>query len=66
LQMTASRDPNIYSRVELFKGKLVYDAGTYRNVWIIVLLILLGPLALGIARYYIETTRWANSEFAKS
>lgn len=66
LQMTASRDPNIYSRAELFKGKLVYDAGTYRNVWIIVLLILLGPLALGIARYYIETTRWANSEFAKS
>ena len=66
LQMTASRDSNMYNRAGLFTGKLVYDATTYRNIWIIVILILLGPLAMGIMRYYSENARWGNSEFANS
>lgn len=66
LQMTASRDSNMYTRAGIFTTKLVYDATTYRNIWIVVILILLGPLVMGIMRYYTENARWGNSEFANS
>lgn len=66
LQMTASRDSNMYTRAGLFTGKLVYDASTYRNIWIVVILLLIWPAIMGIIRYYTEKVRWGNSEFANS
>jgi hypothetical protein len=66
LQMTASRDSNMYTRAGLFTGKLVYDVSTYRNIWIVVILILLWPVTMGIMRYYSENARWGNSAFANS
>ena len=66
LQMTASRDSNIYTRAGMFTGKLVYDVTTYRNIWIVVLLLFLWPAIVGTIRYYSETARWGNSEFANS
>jgi hypothetical protein len=56
----------MYTRAGIFTTKLVYDATTYRNIWIVVILILLGPLVMGIMRYYTENARWGNSEFANS
>lgn len=66
LQMTASRDSNMYTQARIFTAKLVYDVSTFRNIWVVVILILLGPLVMGIVRYYTETVRWGNSEFANS
>lgn len=66
LQMTASRDSNIYTRAGMFTGKLVYDVTTYRNIWIVVILLFLWPAIIGTIRYYSETARWGNSEFANS
>lgn len=66
LQMTASRDSNMYTRPGLFTGKLVYDVSTYRNIWIVVILLLTWPAIMGIIRYYTEKARWGNSEFANS
>ncbi|MBO9617172.1 MAG: DUF4178 domain-containing protein [Dyadobacter sp.] len=66
LQMTASRDSNQYTRAGLFTGKLVYDVTTYRNIWIVVILLFLWPAIMGTIRYYSESARWANSEFANS
>ncbi|SEJ84912.1 protein of unknown function [Dyadobacter sp. SG02] len=66
LQMTATRDSNMYGQARVFTAKLFYDPVTYRNMWIVILLILVWPLVMGIARYYTEGTRWGNSEFANS
>ncbi|WP_176885100.1 DUF4178 domain-containing protein [Dyadobacter soli] len=66
LQLTAARDSNGYSRTSNFSAKLFYDPVTYRNMWIVIILLLIGPLVMGIMRYYSETSRWGNSAFANS
>ncbi|MCF0069414.1 DUF4178 domain-containing protein [Dyadobacter sp. CY261] len=64
LKLTAARDSNMYSQVSVVSAKLIHDAISYRNMWIVMLLALVWPLTLGLSRYYSENTRWGNSPFS--
>lgn len=63
LQLTGIRDYGS-GMAKYFSVRATYDTPMYRNVLIVLLLILLWPLGMAIADYNYEQQRWSNSPFS--
>lgn len=64
LQMEGAREINAVAKLSSFSTKVVYDAPSYRNLWIAIIMLLLWPTFNYIRNRYTEKSRWQDSPFS--